>query len=97
MPEVGTLTENIKQALREAFSPALFGGEEVNDRMQLLLGHRIKRSDLVIKDPRELTGWGHNNSADSCGELVDSLLIGTDLNYVGHRACVRKASEGEKK
>ena len=26
-------------------------------------------------------------------ELVDSLLGGSVLNYVGHRACVRKASQ----
>ena len=29
---------NIEQALREALLPALLGGEEVNDRMILLLG-----------------------------------------------------------
>ena len=28
---------------------------------------------------------------------MDSLLDGTDLNYVGHRACVRKASAGTRK
>ena len=26
-------------------------------------------------------------------KLVDSLLGGTALNYIGHRACVRKASQ----
>ena len=32
-----------------------------------------------------------NSKADS-GELVDSLLGGSGLNYVGHRACVRKSN-----
>ena len=30
------------------------------------------------------------------GELVDSLLGGSALNYVGHRACERKASLAER-
>ena len=32
----------------------------------------------------------YNNSNAESGELVDSLLEGSALNYVGHRACVRK-------
>ena len=34
----------------------------------------------------------YNTSKVDSGELVDSLLGGSVLNYVGHRACVRKAS-----
>ena len=34
----------------------------------------------------------YNISKAASGELVDSLLVGTALNYVGYRACVRKAS-----
>ena len=34
----------------------------------------------------------YNTSKAASGELVDSLLGGSVLNYVGHRACVRKAS-----
>ena len=30
-------------------------------------------------------------------ELVDSLLEGSALNYVGHRACVRKASQSARR
>ena len=30
-------------------------------------------------------------------ELVDSLLSGTDLNYLGHRAYSRKARVGKRK
>ena len=33
----------------------------------------------------------------ACGELLDSLLGGTALNYIGHRACVRGASAGTRK
>ena len=35
----------------------------------------------------------YNNSKAAIRELVDSLLGGTVLNYVGHRACIRKASQ----
>ena len=31
------------------------------------------------------------------GELVDSLLGGSALDYVGHRACIRRASAGARR
>ena len=34
----------------------------------------------------------YNTSKADSGELVDSFLGGFALNYVGHRACVHKAS-----
>ena len=34
-----------------------------------------------------------NTSKAASRELVDSLLGGSVLHYVGHRACVRKASQ----
>ena len=33
----------------------------------------------------------------ACGELLGSLLGGTNLNYIGHRACMIKSSEGSRK
>ena len=35
----------------------------------------------------------YNTSEAASRELVDYLLGGTVLNYVGHRACIRKASQ----
>ena len=34
----------------------------------------------------------YNTSKAANGELVDSLLVGTALNYVGHRVYVCRAS-----
>ena len=34
----------------------------------------------------------YNNSKAASGELIDSLIGGFALNYVGHRVCVRKSS-----
>ena len=34
----------------------------------------------------------YNISKPDSGELVDSLLGGSPLNYVGHRACTRQSS-----
>ena len=48
---VGTLMGRIEQALRETFSPALFGGEEVGADFRKILGHSTKRGVLVILDP----------------------------------------------
>ena len=39
----------------------------------------------------------YNTSKVASGELVESLLGGTALNYVGHGACVRRASAGARK
>ena len=39
----------------------------------------------------------YNTSKAATGELVYSLLGGSFLNYVGHRACIRGASTGARK
>ena len=82
----------IEEALREKFFPALFGGEEINADFRKILGHSAKHGGLVIPDLRLSAVSAYNTSKAASGELVDSLLGGYDLNYVGHMACVRKAS-----
>ena len=83
----------IEEALREKFFPALFGGEEINSEFRQILGHSVKHGGLVIPDSWRSAEIAYNNSKAARGELVDSLLGGSVLNYVGHRACVRKASQ----
>ena len=39
----------------------------------------------------------YNTYKAASGELVDSLIGGSALNYVGHRACVRGASSGARR
>ena len=39
----------------------------------------------------------YNTSKAASGELVDSLLGGSALNYVGHMACVCKTSLAERR
>ena len=51
VPRVGTLMGPIEEALREKFSPALFGGEEINANFRKILGHSVKHGGLVITDP----------------------------------------------
>ena len=85
----------IEEALREKFFPTLFGGEDINSDFREILGHNVKHGGLVIPDPWLSTESAHNTSKAASGELVDSLLGGSVLNYVGHRACVRKASQTE--
>ena len=70
-----------------------FGGEEIDADFRKILGHSVKYGGLGIPDP-----WLSAESADitskaASRELVDSLLGGSVLNYVGHRACIRKASQ----
>ena len=83
----------IEETLREKFFPALFGGEEINADFRKILGHSVKHGGLGIPDPRMSEESAYNTSKGDSGELVGSLLGGSALNYVGHRACVSKASQ----
>ena len=83
----------IDEALREKLSYALFGGEEIDADFRKILGHGFKHGGLVIPDPRQSSESAYNTSKAASRELVDSLLGGSVLNYLGHRACVRKASQ----
>ena len=93
VPGVGTLMGLIEEALREKFFPSLFGGEEIDADFRKILGRGVKHGDLGIPDPQLSAECSYNTSKAASREIVDSLLGGSVLNYVGHGACVRKASQ----
>ena len=82
----------IEEALREKIFPSLFRGEEIDADFRKILGHGVKHGGLSIPDPRQSAESAYNTSKAASRELVDSLLGGSVLNYVGHRSCVRTAS-----
>ena len=92
VPGVGTLMGPIEEALREKFFPALFGGEEVDADFRKVLCHSVKHGGLGIPEPRLSEEISYNTSKADSGELVVSILGGSVLNYVDHKACVRIAS-----
>ena len=92
VPGVGILMGPIKEALREKLFPALFEGEEINANFRKIIDRSVKHVGLGIPDPWLSAESAYNISKADSGELVDSLLRDTTLNYVGHRECVRKAS-----
>ena len=81
----------IEEALREKFFPAQSRGEEINADLRKILGHSVNDGGLRIPDPWLSAESAYNTSKAASGELVDSLLGDSTLNYIGHRACVRKA------
>ena len=83
----------IEKALREKIPPSLFTGEEIDADFRKILSHGVKLGGLGIPDPRQSVESAYNTSKAASRELVDSLLGGSILNYVGHRACVRKVSQ----
>ena len=83
----------IEEALRENFFPSLFGGEEITANFRKILVHGVKHGVLGIRDPRLSVESAYNTSKTAGREMVESLLGGSVLNYVGHRACVCKASQ----
>ena len=84
-------------ALREDFSPALFGGQEVDYELRELLRHGAKRGGIGIKYPSKSAERGHAMSVKACEALIESLLRGADLNCVCHWYCIRKASARARK
>ena len=93
VPGVGTLMGPIEEALREKFFPALFGGEDITSNFRKILGHSVKHGGIGIPYPQQSVESAYITSKAARRELVDSLLGGSVLNYIGHRACVRKASQ----
>ena len=87
----------IEEALREKVFPTLFGGEEIDAEFRKIIGHSVKHVSLSIEDPRLLEEGAYNISKAASGDMVDSLLGDTALNYVINRACVRGVSAGAKK
>ena len=83
----------IEEALREKSFPSLFGGEEINADFRKILDHSDKHGSLDILEPWLSEESAYNTSKAASRELVDYLLGGSVLSYVGHRACVRKASQ----
>ena len=84
--------DTIEEALRDKFLPALFTRGEINANFRKILGHSFKHVGLGIPDPQLSARSAYNTSKGASGELVDSLLGMYDINYVGHRECVRKSS-----
>ena len=83
----------IEEALREKFFPSLFGGEDITSDFRKILGHSVNHGGLGILDPRLSAECAHNTSKAASRELIDYLLGDSVLNYIGHRACVRKARQ----
>ena len=77
-------------------SPLTTGGE-INTNFRKILGHSVKHDGLGIPDPRLSVESAYNTYKVASGELVESLLGGSALDYVGCRACIRKASLTERR
>ena len=87
----------MEDELREAFFPALFVGEEFSADLREILGHSMKHGGLGIPDPRLSSELAYNTSKSASEVLVGSLIGGTELNYVSHKGCIRRASaDGQK-
>ena len=73
--------------------PIAIGGEKITADFRKILGHIVKHGGLGKPDPRLSAECAYNTYKADSRELVDSILGGSVLKYVGHRACVRKASQ----
>ena len=87
----------IEEALRAKFFLALFGGEEINVDFWKILDNSVTYGGLSIPDPWLSAESAYNTSKAYSVELVNSLLGGSSLNYVGHMVCVRRASAGARR
>ena len=90
-PVAGTLMGPIEEALREKLFPALFRGEGISTDFRQTLGHSVKHGGLGIPDPWLSEERAYKTSKVDSGKLVDCLLGGSALNYIGHRECICKS------
>ena len=97
VPGVGNLMGPFEEALRETFFLVLFRGEEVNPKFRKILGHIVKSGGLGIPVLLLLEEHAYNSYKASCGKLLDSILVVTNLNYICHRVCVSRSSAGVRK
>ena len=88
VPRVVTLMDAIGEAIRDIFPPRYLVGEEINADFRKILGHSAKHGGLCIPDPQMSADSVYNTSKAARGELLESILGGSTLNYVSHRACV---------
>ena len=95
--EVGSMMSTIDDALREAFFPKIFRGEEVSADLREILVHSVKHRGLGIPDPQLLAERMYNTSKAAIKVLLVSLLRGTGLNYVAHKGCVCRSSADRRK
>ena len=52
----------------------------------------MKCGGLVILDPQLLVECSYNTSKAATEVLVDSILGGTNINYIAHKGCVCRES-----
>ena len=94
---IGILMVPIEEALRDTFVPAIFGEEDIDTGFRKIFSHSVNCGSLGIPDPRSSAYSAYNTYKASSKELIGSLLGGNALKYLGHRACVRRASTGARK
>ena len=87
----------IEDALRDAFFPETFGGDEVSSNLREILSHRVKRCGLGISYHWMSAERAYHTSKEASEVLVGSLLGCTDLNYVAHRGCICRAISDRQK
>ena len=69
----------------------------MDDDIIELLGHSVKQGEIGIPGPRKSVERGHMMSVGECKAHAESLLGVANLNYVGHRSCIQKASTRARK
>ena len=77
IPGVGSLMGAIVDALREAFFPVLFGGEEVRYDLREILGRSVKHGGLGLPDPWLSAERTYTSKA------VSEVMVGSLLGVVG--------------
>ena len=97
VPRVGTLMGPIAEVLREKLFPALFREGETNANFWQILGHSVRHDSFGILESWLSVESAYNTSKADSGELVESILGGSTLYYVGHMSCVGGESTGVSK
>ena len=92
-PVVGQHLAPFEKVIRELMIPALFDYNltDVSDEFRHLLYHGAKQGGINFRNPAAGADCLQQASSKAVEVLVASLLRNTTLDFVEHKACVRKA------
>ena len=78
VPRFGSLMGPIEYAIRDAFLPAIFVGEDVSANLRNIIEYSVKQGGLGIPDPQMSSERAYNNSNEDSYLEADTRRAGVE-------------------
>ncbi|KAL7463315.1 hypothetical protein ACHAXS_003701 [Conticribra weissflogii] len=83
-PNLGPFLVPIENSIKNAFLPALFHVENIDDSLREVFSHPIKLAGLNILDPTIHAGISYDTSLLATESLVDCLIYHSEIDLQAH-------------